>query len=198
MLRKRIFLAIPLDPAEPVAERMKQLQQLLGEYRIKWIRAENFHLTLYFFGEIPVQQIPQLKRVLRLAVRNSPVFTLSLTGPGIFRKGKEPRVLYLGCKVNDLLFEIKKEVDKAVSSLDFSTENKLFRPHVTLGRFVQRQESSPLLEDVLQEPRFSEPLTFEISRLILYESILLPSGPRYQPVKIFPLIRINENNVNHT
>jgi len=41
MLLKRIFLAIPLEPAGPVAEKMKQLQKLLDEYRIKWVSHKN-------------------------------------------------------------------------------------------------------------------------------------------------------------
>ena len=187
MIMKRVFLALPLEPVEPAAEKMKILQKLLSAYRIKWVRIENYHLTLFFFGEIPVQLIPDIQQILRSTLENSSVFSLALTGPGIFKKGKEPRVLWLGIKATDQLFVLKKKIDNAVVSLGFIPDEKPFRPHLTLGRFMQQQEVSSILENVLNEPQLAKPIGYDVSKLILFESKLFPEGPQYLPIDIFPL-----------
>ena len=192
MARKRVFLALPLKPVEPVVAKMKQLQKLLHAYHIKWVRPENFHLTLFFFGEIPAQQIPVLIELLHTPVKNSSAFPFSLTGPGIFKKGREPRVLWLDIKASDQLFEIKKEIDNAVATLGFIPDDKVFRPHLTLGRFLPRQEVSSVLDFTLEEAQLAEPIRYEVSRLILFESKLFPSGPQYYPIEVFPLIATSD------
>ncbi len=190
MVGKRVFLALPLEPVEPAAEKMKQLQKLLSGYHIKWVRAENFHLTLFFFGEISAQQISVLEELLRSSVKDSPAVTFSLTGPGIFKKGNEPRVLWLGVKATDHLFELKKEVDKVVSALGSFPNDKTFRPHLTLGRFLPHQEIPPVIDGALKDAQLMEPVEYYASKLILFESKLFPTGPQYFPLEVIPLIPI--------
>lgn len=190
MVTKRVFLAFPINPVEPVIEKMNQLRNLMADYRIRWVNSENLHLTLFFFGEMPVNQIPELRKLLRSTAQNLSPFAFSLTGPGIFKKGKEPKVLWLGIKAAEVLFEIKKEIDKSVEDLGFSSDEKTFRPHLTLGRFLPRQGISPTLENALKEAQLAEPIKYNVSELILFESRLFPEGPQYLPIEVFPLIRV--------
>lgn len=187
MVRKRIFLALPIEPVGPAVEKMDQLQKLLCDYRIKWVRNENIHLTLFFFGEIPVQQIPLLQEVLRSSMKNSNAFSFSGTGPGIFKKGKEPQVLWLGIQTTDQLFELKKEINKAVATLGFIPDVKVFRPHLTLGRFLPRQEISSVLHNAFKDALLAVPFGCNVSKLVLFESKLFPAGPQYYPIEVFPL-----------
>ncbi len=188
MLKKRVFLAVPVDPVEPVVAKMEQLKRQFYDLRIKWVRPENFHLTVFFFGEIPAQQVPLLRELLRSALKNTSAFSFLLTGPGIFKKGKELKVLWLGIKGSDQLYELKKETDNAVATLGFLTEDKPFRPHLTLGRFLSHQSSSSDLENSLKEPHLWEPVEYEVTNLILFESKLFPDGPQYDPIEVFPLL----------
>ena len=121
MTPKRIFLALPIEPVELAAGKMNQLQKLLSNYRIKWVGPENFHVTLFFFGEIQFSQIVAIKNLLYSVLKNSSPFTFSFLGPAIFKKGKE------------------------------QTECK-------------------------------------VSKLILFESKLFPTGPKYYPIEVFPLM----------
>jgi len=188
MVGKRVFLALPLEPVEPVVEKMEQLQKLLSAYRIKWVRAENFHLTLFFFGEISEQQISVIKELLRSLVKESPAITFSLTGPGIFKKGNQPQVLWLGIKANNQLLELKMEVDKVALAMGFLHNDRTFRPHLTLGRFLPRQQISSVLDNALKDLQLMEPIEYYASKLILFESKLFPAGPQYYPIEVFPLI----------
>ena len=187
MVRKRVFLALPIEPVEPAVEKMEQLQKLLRDYRIKWVIRENIHLTLFFFSEIAEQQIPLLQELLRSFVKNSTAFSFSVTGPGIFKKGKEPQVLWLGIQTPDQLFDLKKEINQAVATLGFIPDVKFFRPHLTLGRFLPRQEMSSLLDNALKDALLSVPFECNVSKLILFESKLFPAGPQYYPIEVFPL-----------
>ena len=191
MLTKRVFLAIPINPVEPVIEKMTRLKNRLADYRIKWVNRENLHLTLFFFGEIPLNQIPELRKLLRSTTHNLPSFSFSLTGPGIFKKGKEPKVLWHGIKAPDLLFDIKKEVDRTVASMGYIPDEKTFRPHLTLGRFMPRQEVHPDLENALKEMQTDESIEYTASELILFESKLSPEGAQYFPIEVFPLSKEN-------
>jgi len=187
MVGKRIFLALPLEPVEPAAEKTIWLQKLLGSYRIKWTRVENFHLTLFFFGETSLRQILVLQELLRSALKNYPAFSFSLNGPGVFKKGREPRVLWLGIKASDQLFEIKKAIDTAVAISGFTSDDKIYRPHLTLGRFFPGQEISSVLDSALKEGPLTPPVEYYVSKLILFESILFPGGPKYLPIEVFEL-----------
>jgi 2'-5' RNA ligase len=189
MVGKRIFLALPLEPVEPAVEKMKQLQKLLPVYHIKWVKTAHFHVTLFFFGEIPEQQIPGLIELLYPSVKNSPAFTFQLTGPGLFKKGKEPKVVWLGIKVPDQLYDLKKNIDRAVATLGFLPDNNgVFRPHMTLGRFLPHQVVSTALDSALKDPQLSAPILYSASKLVLFESKLFPTGPQYYPIEVFPLM----------
>ena len=160
---------------------------MLADYRIRWVNNENLHVTLFFFGEIHANQIPELRRLLRSTAQNLSRFSFSVTAPGIFKKGKEPRVLWLGIKAPEILFEIKKEIDKAAAVLGFIPDEKTFRPHLTLGRFVPRQEVHPALKSALMEMQTEEHSEYFVSELILFESKLSPEGAQYYPIEIFQL-----------
>jgi RNA 2',3'-cyclic 3'-phosphodiesterase len=184
---KRVFLAAPLVPVEEIIGKTEQLQKQLPDYQIRWVKTENFHLTLFFFGEIPLLQIPVISLFLRSYLRNSATFAISLKGPGIFKKGKEPRVLWLDVEASDSLDEIKSVIDRAAADLGYIPDEKDFRPHMTLGRFIPRQEVSPSLVTILNDVKLKKPIEFYVSKLILFESKLFPAGPQYRPIEVFPL-----------
>ena len=187
MTNKRIFVALPLEPVEPAAAKMTELQGWLTAYRIKWVRTENFHVTIFFFGEVPEQQLPQISRLLSRAVQDSSAFSFSLTGPGIFKKGREPRVLWLGIGATDPMVELKATIDQSLIAGGFMADHPFFRPHLTLGRFLAHQEIAPDLGNALKSIPLSVPIDYQASKLILFESILFSEGPQYLPLEVFPL-----------
>ncbi len=91
-------------------------------YRIKWIHSGQFHLTLFFFGEVEARLIPSLTNSLQNAVKQTACFTYSLGDTGIFRDRSGPRVLWLGIE----------------APLGFHPDKAAFHPHITLGRFLAR------------------------------------------------------------
>ena len=189
MVVKRVFLAFPLVKEQQVSEKMQQLKKLLYDYRVKWVPQNNFHVTLFFFGEIPLNQISIIASRIDAVTANFSPFSFSIADPGIFKKGKEPRVLWLGIKSTESLSEIKKKIDESMAELGFVPGEKAYQPHLTLARFAARQEISPALQTALKVTQPTEHLNHTVSKLILFESILSPDGPRYEPIAVFPLNR---------
>lgn len=184
---KRTFLALPLIPVEPAADKAKELKHLLRKYRIKWVDPKSYHLTLFFFGEVPVDQLAELKDAIRSAVEGMPVFSFKLTNPGLFKKGHEPRVLWLGIETPEILFDLKKRIDREVASLGFISNEKFFNPHLTIGRFIPGQTIEPSLNRALTISQFPHPVQYEANEIVLFESRLSPRGASYYPMEIFSL-----------
>ncbi len=192
MQSKRTFLALPLIPVEPAADKAKELKHLLRNYRIKWVDPKSYHLTLFFFGEVPVDQLTELKNVLHSAMKGIPSFSFKLTNPGLFKRGREPNVLWLGIDAPEILFELKKRIDREVVPLGFISNEKLFNPHLTIGRFIPGQTIEPSLNRALTISRFPHPVQYEAKEIVLFESRLSPRGASYYPMVIFSLQ--SENN----
>ncbi|MFT3753712.1 MAG: RNA 2',3'-cyclic phosphodiesterase [Paludibacter sp.] len=96
MKKKRVFLAFTVGPIKPTAIKLKKLQEQLRTYRIKWVSTDNFHVTLFFFGELTEEQIEFIQKHLHEALNNVQAFRFSINGPDIFRNRQEARVLWLG------------------------------------------------------------------------------------------------------
>jgi 2'-5' RNA ligase len=187
MQSKRIFLALPLIPIEPAANKAKELKHLLQKYRIKWVDPELYHLTLFFFGEVPVDQLAELKDAIHSAVYGTPVFSFQLTNPGLFNRRNEPKVLWLGIDAPEILFELKKRIDRAVAPMGFISDEKFFNPHLTIGRFIPGQTIKPSLNRALTISRFPQPVQYEANEIVLFESRLSPRGASYYPMETFSL-----------
>lgn len=192
MQSKRTFLALPLIPVEPAADKAKELKHLLRKYSIKWVDPESYHLTLFFFGEVPVDQLAELKDAIRSAVQGMPAFSFKLTNPGLFKRGHEPNVLWLGIEAPEILFELKKRIDREVEPLGFISNEKFFNPHLTIGRFIPGQIIEPSLNGALTNSRFLHPVQYVANEIVLFESRLSPRGASYYPMEIFSLQSEND------
>ncbi|MDP4278763.1 MAG: RNA 2',3'-cyclic phosphodiesterase [Bacteroidota bacterium] len=184
---KRIFLAMPVEPVEPAVELALRLKMRLPAYRIKWEDEKKYHLTLFFFGQVPVSQLSAIQETLFTLLQQVPVFDCLLTGPGLFKSGKEPRVLWLGLKMPDSFTLLKEQIDQAMANLGFLPDNEPFQPHLTLGRFSKGQNTSPELDDALSAMQPLTPFRLQASKLILFESRLSAAGSRYFPIEEFHL-----------
>ncbi|MEL6132457.1 MAG: 2'-5' RNA ligase family protein, partial [Bacteroidota bacterium] len=89
----RLFLGIPLS-----AETQAHLAALHVRYapndNWKWVSPELYHITLYFFGEVPVERMPNMIALLQVALKDRIlppfVFDRYMYAPA----GKEPRMLW--------------------------------------------------------------------------------------------------------
>ncbi len=183
----RTFIAIELTPAlrRPL---LKLLQEVFPRHRdVRWCSENQLHVTLKFLGEVRPEQLPQVCEAARTASAQVQPFVLRIKGLGGFPNPRSPRVLW--CGVEDPTGSCRRWVELAeplFDELGFPPEGRAFTPHITLGR-SRGPGGNGILRDILATapPLETEPMTVE--RVVVFESHLLPTGARYNPLATLAL-----------
>lgn len=183
----RIFIAIKINPEQKLKAQFDEFKLLFKDERINWVQEDNFHLTLRFIGNTNAGQVRVLcDKLVELAKQINP-FEFQILGAGYFGTKDNPRVLFVNTRVPDEMKQLANDVEKAVVSLGFRGELKPFRPHLTLGRIKHLENRSRFIR-VLDEMPQQHYQSVHVSEFILYQGILRPEGPVYQPIKTFVLV----------
>jgi len=131
----RSFIAIPLtdDIRRQAARLIERLSE--SEDRIKWVAADNLHLTLKFLGDVDNTQVPDVCQVIRDVCQDYEPFDLAFEGVGAFPSLQRARILYAGVEdPSDSLRPIVAALEKRLAELGFKPEPRDYTPHLTLGR----------------------------------------------------------------
>jgi 2'-5' RNA ligase len=179
----RIFIAIELPSL--VKEELARIQERLKGTRdkIKWVDSSLIHLTLKWVGEIEEKDLEKVvEAAKRVASKFSP-FNLEVKGMGAFPSFLSPRVIWIGVNegkeaVEDLAREIHQELGKE----GFSSENKKWVPHLTLGRVKLLLERGKLAE-IIQGEKDAKAGRVRVESLSVVRSRLTPQGPIYTTLK---------------
>jgi len=180
----RAFIAIELPESihEALAREQSRFRAVSPDAR--WTRPEGIHLTLKFLGQISDEQVDEVKKALGQMERFEK-FTVRAKGFGFFPDARRPRVFWTGLDAPPELARLAAQVESAMATLGFPSENRAFSPHLTLARFnIPRPQ--PKLQALLAEK--GDPLlgTFDVSEFFLWESKLSPRGAEYRKVARFP------------
>jgi RNA 2',3'-cyclic 3'-phosphodiesterase len=180
----RCFAAVEVAGPTLVAE----LGRVQDELRrtgagVKWVRPDQFHLTLKFLGEIPEAEAAAALDALRLAAAGIGPFELEVCGLGAFPGPDRPRVIWAGIAGGKRpLEELAAAVEKQMQLAGFPPEQRRFAAHLTLGRVREGGFLPPQLGSLIRAAaarRFgSHPLT----GAVLLKSELRPAGPLYTPI----------------
>ena len=131
----------------------------------------------------------KISSVITPRVENYNNIRLSLEGLGVFPDVENARVLWVGVEDNKVLFEIYNTLDKILEKFGFTRESN-FIPHVTLGRFKTSCNSKDL-DDILSEYEFYTSKSFDLSEILLKDSMLTPLGAVHSTGKRFLISRDN-------
>ena len=174
----RLFAAVPIpSPARG------QILTLLGKLRqggwpVRWVHDEGLHMTLKFFGEVAPERLDVIQEALRYAAAGAGSLSLQLGDLGAFPSRSRPRVLWVGLDAPPSLELLQDRIERGCEAIGFPPEGAPFQPHVTLGRVREGQRLPPKsLEDHSTD---FERVPFLAKELVLYESVLTTSGPRYE------------------
>jgi RNA 2',3'-cyclic 3'-phosphodiesterase len=176
---RRLFAGMAVEATEPLRRRMEALKRELGEgRRSRWVRMENLHVTVEFFGATVDERIPALEAALAAAAAASRPAILRIGNPGVFGSPHHPRVLWLGVE-SDGLLALRGLVQEQIRQAGWTPEAKAYAPHLTLARLDGWWETSK--RDGLLEPCRADPVQEQqVQELILYESVPAPGGVRYE------------------
>jgi 2'-5' RNA ligase len=168
----RVFFAIWPDCA--VRERLLEIGDSLQRnpgFAGRRIKAENIHLTLVFVGNVDRSGLDALCGAAEgiAKIRKRP-FELVIQEVGCW---KHNHIVYAAPRRIPLaLKELVSSLRKAIESVGFSTEERTYKPHVTL----MRDATCPGL------PQRIEPVAWEVREWLLVKSEQTREGVVYSPV----------------
>ncbi len=188
----RTFLAIDLP---------KNIKELIGNIHqnltnnlkkiIKWVRPENLHLTLKFFGSITDKKINDIIfHIKNLNINLN--MDLFIDSYGMFPLKATPKILWISFKEkkNNKLLQIFKTIEQELKKIEIPEERRPFIPHITIAR-LKCQEQKDLDKFKIIMEQFKKQFVyisnehFNIKKLTLFKSKLKPSGAIYSAIKEF-------------
>ncbi len=174
----RCFLAIEVP--EDLKHRIhRALEPLIRRFpELKWVKPENYHITLRFLGEVPENFPDQSHPLLGEIARKHRPFSLKVHELGAFPHLTQARVLWLRLN-GDLepLHDLARQVEQAVQHLGLPPETRDFKAHLTVARARR-----PVYLRNLPLPDLAG-AAFPVRGFTLFQSRLHRQGPTYTPLR---------------
>jgi 2'-5' RNA ligase len=188
----RAFLAIPLP--QQLKDAVKTLQRNLQAQipDARWVRPENLHLTLHFFGDVEQETLEKIKvSVLSVKGCKRP-FPVEVKGLGAFPNRHRPRILWLDLEPKNQLRKLYENYREQLQHVGLDTGSRPYSPHLTIGRLRQRKSCLTDLIALTASIGGKRVGQFSVDRLILFESRLRADGAEH-----IPLLTVNLDESNH-
>ncbi len=174
-----MFVAVvPPDDAVDHLDEFLEPRRASADFR--WSVRDQLHLTLAFLAEVPDRALDDLlDRLERAARRRTPVPT-AIAGGGAFPNAGRARVLWAGLDLDEAgrteLSRLATGARAAASKAGIAVDGARFKPHLTVARLKQPQETSPWVRllDAYRGPAWP----VEEVRLV---ASYLGQGPRNRP-----------------
>ena len=166
----------------------RDLQDRTRLSEVRWTRPEQLHLTLRFFGNVPIEQVDDLKESLRRSIGGIRPFCLTLTGLGCFPSITRPSVIWVGIE-GDLaeLEKLSRQIEAQTSRFGSHAEEREFRPHLTIGRIKVRPRPLRRREGIIPNMPVPKLGDWPVSELHLTRSTLSSEGSSYTLLAAFPM-----------
>ena len=175
----RLFIALPLQHEVEI-----ELDRLLGILRlkgpdVKWVTANNIHLTIKFLGDTEDKLVPKINAAIDEVAAKFHPFESTIDSVGGFPNLNSPRVIWVGgAQPIEEAARLAKEIDRRMYELRFEKEKRPFKSHLTLGR-VREGRRVDELAAFLGTFKL-EPIPLRLDRLVLFKSTLTPKGSIYE------------------
>jgi len=178
----RLFTA--LIPPAPVRTELAAIAAPLAG--VRWSPAENLHLTLRFIGETDDAKADRFSEALA-RVHVEP-FILPVGEVGLFPTRGPAKVLWAGVgHGHTRLYQLRKQVDETLLTVDAGLAMPGFHPHFTLARLGDEHEPKSVAQFLTRHKGFEAP-PFRVAEFHLMASELSPGlPPTYRTVRTFPL-----------
>jgi RNA 2',3'-cyclic 3'-phosphodiesterase len=171
----RLFVALPLP--QPLRARLAGYARPLPG--VRWLPADNLHLTVHFLGDVDEGALPPLAEALAGACRAQPAFELAFEriGPAPRRR---PRMVWAWAGAEPRLAALAEAVAAAAAPCaPAARPPRTEHPHVTLARL--RGGAPAGLPDEPTEERV------RVTACELVQSRLGPGGAAYTALVVLPL-----------
>lgn len=183
---RRVFIALKVEAEETLLMLISALKSGLSKDIIKWVSPDNIHITLAFLGDTEEKKIKDISLMLKGKCEGSGKFELIIKGSGVFRDLSDPRIIWTGIEPSEKLMHLNDSVMNGLKGLNIKMVDRPYKPHLTIGR-IKSNNDKEALKSLIKQFQNSEIQIVPVNDIILYESILLQSGPVYKPLAKFNL-----------
>ncbi len=181
----RTFIAIELP--QEIKDFLGRLQTELKATNadVKWVAAENIHLTLKFLGEIDEKKLEKIMEIMQDTAKEINKFQIRISSLGAFPKTDFPRVIWVGIENGDKEVKgIAKELEEKIAKTGIPKEDRPFSSHITIGRTRSTLNREKLVGYLKNKTDLGgEKLEFYATKVTLFKSNLTPKGPIYEVLK---------------
>lgn len=169
-MSKRLFVA--LEFPQSTRELLAGLDPHLPN--VRWLSADQIHLTLSFLGNVATEEALREK----LALIHFRTFFLPIVGLGTFPPRGKPRVLWAGVGTgHPQMFLVYKRVQEAVLAAGLEPDLRAWHPHITVARC--RDVSMEAVRPFLKKHADFDAGLVPIKSFALFSSLPGPAGSAY-------------------
>lgn len=185
--KKRLFIAINL-PENIKKQIGAELEKVRHHFTndIRFLKPENWHITLIFLGYQPVEKVPDILQAIKNTAEIFFEFEIELSDLSYGPLDKAPRMIWLNGspKTSKMLSKIKNALENNLEEnrVNFHRDYPIFRTHITLARFPAVAK-----KQIAELPKIDKKLSwhFTAKSLELMESHLAKSGAEYAQLASF-------------
>ena len=187
-IRSFIAIHLPDHTQHKIGQIIKNLEANVHA-PVRWVHPHNIHLTLKFLGDVSPSNLQYLEDILRIRAGEFQPFTFSIGELGAFPNARQPRVIWIGIKAPDVLYQLQSYIETETLKLGYASEQRKFSPHLTLGRVSRNASLAEVreLSEALVKIRVGEIDTVCADAIHLFRSDLKPGGAVYSSLFIAPL-----------
>lgn len=183
-MKKRLFLALPLDEESRKAFRQFRNEMEAMAEGAHWVPEKNLHLTLLFLGSLAEELLPVLVSALERLSLEAAAFDLEFDHYEIRYKRSRPIMIWARYLEQQAFSSLAIAAHRLVSEwVPLPPPHSEQIPHVTLARIRSRKRNR------LRPAESPRPQKLPVNELLLYESVLGAADPVYIPLYRFPLLR---------
>ena len=179
----RLFCAFELPEAlrHSIAEHGRKVREAVPDAAASWIRPENVHLTMKFFGNVDPARAPVISAAAACVVKEFSPIQIEVGKTGVFPRPSRPQVLWIGVEdASGALLKLQQRLEDEFAVAGFPKEDRAFRPHLTIARIRKTQNADRLAQIHLGLPFSGVPV--RLDELILFRSELSPKGSKYTAI----------------
>ena len=176
--KNRIFVGVPFGDATRQAllsfQQTLKLESRSERSVLRLLRAEQLHLTIKFVGWAADDRVAAFRELVLAEGPRTPPLVTRFVRISAFPTPRRARVLVAELSDPEArLAQLAERVAAASERLGVPRERRAFRPHVTLAR------ANPAANLVKYQDLPPPAGVVELGELVLFHSLLLPSGSVY-------------------
>ena len=178
-MQKRLFVGIPVPKS--IQTSLQIYTQAIASDTIRFVKPENYHITLTFLGEQEEVKIKQIISVIAGVSSVAKPLLLTFDTISLAPPNKPPSMIWAKYKQNDTLNSMTLQIEKAINSIVSYKDKRgdhVLIPHITLARF--KRTSLKDLPQIVLDP-------IEVTSLALFESKRTDAGQIYTILEEFLL-----------